>query len=91
MPSKDSYSISSKIQFKFDDSNTRDFSFKAYHPELDIFRTDRSNIIMSKKGSQILEFKIESKDITAFRASINDIVGFGKILEGVSILREKFK
>jgi tRNA threonylcarbamoyladenosine modification (KEOPS) complex Pcc1 subunit len=87
MAEKNSYSIESKIRFKFDNSHTRDFSFNAYSPELDMFKSDRTNVIMSKKGSRILEFKIKSKDITAFRASMNDIVGLGKVIEGVSFLR----
>ncbi|TFG00104.1 MAG: hypothetical protein EU541_03270 [Promethearchaeota archaeon] len=90
MSSQKSYSIESTITFNFDNSDLRDFSFKAYHPELEIFKTDRSNIIMSKKDSRNLEFKIKSRDITAFRASINDIISFGKVFEGVSSLCEKY-
>lgn len=90
MSSHNFYSISSTIQFNFESTPLRDYSYKAYQPELDIFETDRSNVVMNKKGSHILEFRIESKDITAFRATINDVVSFGKILEGVSFLRENY-
>ena len=36
-----------------------------------------------EKKSKSIIFYVESTDITAFRASINDIIGFGKVIEGV--------
>ncbi len=35
---------------------------------------------MEKKNNKSLIFTIESTDITAFRASINEIISFGKAL-----------
>ncbi len=83
-------SITTSVQFTFDDSRLRDYSYHSYLPELKTFRTDRSSVKMSKKGDSNLEFIIESKDITAFRASMNDIISLGKVIEGISFLRENY-
>lgn len=77
------YSIESTITFCFDDAEIRDISYESYLPEYKKAKAKRSKIIMEKKEPSFLEFTIQSKDITAFRASMNDIIGFGKIIEKV--------
>jgi tRNA threonylcarbamoyladenosine modification (KEOPS) complex Pcc1 subunit len=49
-------------------------------PELKKVKSHRSSILMEKRAN-ILVFTIESADITAFRASISDIISFGKIID----------
>ncbi len=82
------YSIVATVELKFNDSNTRDNSYNSFLPEFNKLQTKRSNIRMEKKNNSIL-FYIESTDITAFRASINDIIGFGKIIEGIEEITTK--
>ncbi len=80
------FSLKSSVEFTFDDPKMRDYCYNSFLPEYEKFTSKRSKIIMKKEGNNILHFIIESKDITAFRASINDIISFGKIIENVSIL-----
>ena len=76
------YSINSTIELNFDNSHTRDISYNSFLPELSSqIRSKRSQTKMEKVNNSIL-FSIESTDITAFRASVSDIIGFGKIIEG---------
>ena len=75
------YSINSTIELKFDNSHVCDISYNSFLPELKQIRSKRSQIKMEKKNNSII-FYIESTDITAFRASVSDIIGFGKIIEG---------
>jgi tRNA threonylcarbamoyladenosine modification (KEOPS) complex Pcc1 subunit len=75
------YSIHSTIELKFANSHTRDISYNSFLPELNQTRSKRSQIKMEKKNNSIVFF-IKSGDITAFRASVSDIIGFGKIIEG---------
>lgn len=74
------YSIKSKIEFKFKNSQIRDFSYKSFLPELNKVKSYRSRVSMEKINNSII-FYIESTDITAFRASINDIISLGKIID----------
>jgi len=76
------YSIVATVELKFNNSNTRDNSYNSFLPEFNKLQTKRSIVKMEKKNNSIL-FYIESADITAFRASISDIIGFGKIIEGI--------
>ena len=76
------YSIVATVELKFNDSELRDNSFNSFLPELDKLQTKRSIVKMEKKDKSLI-FLIESTDITAFRASISDIIGLGKIIEGV--------
>ncbi|TFF85459.1 MAG: hypothetical protein EU518_01145 [Promethearchaeota archaeon] len=75
------YTIESTITFSFETPQIRDISYDSYLPEYEITRAKRSKIVMQKIDKNILEFHIYSKDITAFRASMNDIITFGKIIE----------
>ncbi|TFG07353.1 MAG: hypothetical protein EU539_05215 [Promethearchaeota archaeon] len=81
------YHIQSKISFNFDDIVNRDYSYNSFMPELIKARSKRSKISMIKE-KKALVFHIESKDITAFRASVNEVIGFGKIIDNVLKLCE---
>ena len=81
------YSINSTIELKFDNSHTRDISYNSFLPELNQIRSNRSQIKMEKVNNSLL-FNVESTDITAFRASVSDIIGFGKIIENTLKLCE---
>ena len=77
------YSIKSSINFYFKTSEIRDISFNTFLPEFNKITSKRSKLIMEKEGENNLKFYIESNDITAFRASINEIITFGKIFENI--------
>ena len=81
------YSVNSTIELKFDNSHTRDISYNSFLPELNQTRSKRSQIKMEKLNKSIL-FYVESTDITAFRASVSDIISFGKIIENTLKLCE---
>jgi tRNA threonylcarbamoyladenosine modification (KEOPS) complex Pcc1 subunit len=77
------FSIQSTITFSFDNSQIRDISYTSFLPEHQKTRAKRSLITMQKKEPSSLEFSVKSQDITAFRASMNDIITFGKIIDKV--------
>lgn len=79
MNQKNSFSINSTIEFDFKNSQIRDFSYNSFLPEFNKLQTPRSSVVMEKKKNSLL-FIIKCSDITAFRASISDIIGFGKII-----------
>ena len=81
------FSINSTIELKFVNSHTRDISYNSFLPELNQIRSKRSQIKMEKVNNSIL-FYVESTDITAFRASVSDIISFGKIIENTLKLCE---
>ncbi|MFX1256459.1 MAG: KEOPS complex subunit Pcc1 [Promethearchaeota archaeon] len=74
------YSIQSTIELKFNNPETRDISYNSFLPEYNELKSKRSKIIIKKKNNSLI-FYIKSTDITAFRASINDIIALGKIIE----------
>jgi tRNA threonylcarbamoyladenosine modification (KEOPS) complex Pcc1 subunit len=79
--SKNNYfSVISTIELQFKNSQMRDISYTSFLPEFNKLQTKRSKVIMEKKNDTSLIFKIRSNDITAFRASINDIISFGKVI-----------
>jgi len=82
------FTIESTIEFHFNNSNIRDNSYNSFIPEIQKLQTKRSKIIIEKKNMTNLLFKIESNDITAFRASINEIISFGKIIDSTISLTE---
>jgi tRNA threonylcarbamoyladenosine modification (KEOPS) complex Pcc1 subunit len=73
-------SINSFIEFKFNNPQLRDISFNSFLPEFKRLKTKRSEISIEKKNNLSIVFVIKSSDITAFRASINEIISFGKII-----------
>jgi tRNA threonylcarbamoyladenosine modification (KEOPS) complex Pcc1 subunit len=79
--SKEAYfSIKSKIEFQFENSQIRNISYNSFLPEFNRLQTKRSIISIEKKEPNSIIFEIKSNDITAFRASINEIISFGKIV-----------
>jgi tRNA threonylcarbamoyladenosine modification (KEOPS) complex Pcc1 subunit len=79
--SKSILTIESTIELNFENSHLRDISYNSFIPEINKLQTKRSKIEVEKKNQQQLVFQIESNDITAFRASMNEIISFGKIIE----------
>ncbi|MBY8990101.1 MAG: hypothetical protein KGD58_05060 [Candidatus Lokiarchaeota archaeon] len=75
------FTIESTIELLFENSHLRDISYNSFIPEIKKLQTNRSKIFVEKKNQHQLVFQIESNDITAFRASMNEIVSFGKIIE----------
>ncbi len=76
------YLIKSTVELQFNNSELCEISHNSFLPEFDKLQTRRSKVSM-EKTEDILTFHIESTDITAFRASINEIIGLGKIIEGI--------
>ncbi len=87
MSSINYFSINSTIELTFKDSNTCNLAYNSFLPELKKAKSHRSRILMEIK-KHVLVFTIESADITAFRASISDIISFGKIIESTLKLCE---
>ena len=75
------FSLKSTIKMLFKNYISRDISYNTFLPDLKKLQTKRSNITIEKSDKDSLIFNLESKDITAFRASINEIISFGKIIE----------
>ncbi|MHA1490571.1 MAG: KEOPS complex subunit Pcc1 [Promethearchaeota archaeon] len=77
------YSIKSTIELKFNNPQTRDVSYNSFFPEFNKFQAKRkrSKLSMEKKNNNYLVFHLESTDITAFRASINEIISSVRIFE----------
>ena len=87
MSSSNYFSINSTIELTFKDSKTCTFAYNSFLPELKKAKSHRSRILMEIRNN-VLVFTIESADITAFRASISDIISFGKIIESTLKLCE---
>jgi len=81
------FTIKATVELNFENSKTRDISYNSFLPELEKLNTKRSKIKIEKKEN-LLIFHIESSDITAFRASISDIIGLGRIVENTLKLCE---
>jgi tRNA threonylcarbamoyladenosine modification (KEOPS) complex Pcc1 subunit len=82
------FTIESTIKFDFKESHLRDISYNSFIPEIKKLQTNRAKILIEKKNQHKLIFQIESNDITAFRASMNEIISFGKIIENTLQLKE---
>lgn len=74
------FSIKSTIELKFHNSQMRDISYNSFLPEFNKLQTKRSKVRIEKSNNS-LKFFIECTDITAFRATVSDIIGFGKIID----------
>lgn len=81
MSQNNSFSIKSIIELQFKTSQIRDISYNSFLPEFTKLQTKRSEVYMEKKDDNTIVFKIKSNDITAFRASINEIISFGKVID----------
>ncbi len=84
MSQKNSFLIKSTIEFQFKTSKIRDISYNSFLPEFTKLQTKRSEVFMEKKNNTSIVFNIKSNDITAFRASINEIISFGKVIDNTS-------
>jgi tRNA threonylcarbamoyladenosine modification (KEOPS) complex Pcc1 subunit len=82
------FTIGSTVEFQFNNSHIRDNSYNSFIPEIQKLQTKRSKIVIEKKNKTMLLFKIESNDITAFRASMNEIISFGKIIDSTISITE---
>jgi len=81
MIQNNSFSIKSIIELQFKTSQIRDISYNSFLPEFTKLQTKRSEVYMEKKDDSTIIFEIKSNDITAFRASINEIISFGKVID----------
>ena len=81
MSTPSNFTLKTQVGFNFTDSEIRDHSFESYLPEVEKLNTHRSKLEMKKNGDLELIFMIECADITAFRATMSDIISFGKIIE----------
>ena len=82
MNTDNSYKIKSSLEIQFKNSHLCDISYNSFLPEFNIQKSKRSTISLLKKEKSLM-FQIESNDITAFRASVNEIISFGRTLDGV--------
>ncbi len=80
MNKKNCFLIKSIIEFNFESSQMRDISYKSFLPEFRKLQMKRSQISINKRNEKSIVFEIKSNDITAFRASINEIISFGKVI-----------
>jgi tRNA threonylcarbamoyladenosine modification (KEOPS) complex Pcc1 subunit len=83
------FSINSLIELQFENSHQRNIAYNSFLPEFGKVKTERSNISISKEENSIV-FEINSTDITAYRASVNEIITFGKIVDNCLLLIENF-
>ena len=74
--------IKSTLEFQFKTPELCNYSYNSILPEFKVQKSRRSTISLKKEEKSLI-FLIESRDITAFRASINEIISFGRIFEGV--------
>jgi len=81
--------IKSIIEFQFKTPQLCDYSYNSFLPEFDKVQKSKRSTLSLKKEEKSIIFSIESKDITAFRATINEIISFGRIFEGVMIIVSK--
>jgi tRNA threonylcarbamoyladenosine modification (KEOPS) complex Pcc1 subunit len=88
MTSNNFYKIKSTLEFRFENSNLCDISYNSLLPEFNIQKSKRSTVSLLKEEKSLI-FQIESNDITAFRASINEIISFGRTIDGVLKIIDK--
>ena len=74
--------IKSTLEFQFKTPELCNYSYNSLLPEFKVQKSKRSTISLKKEENSLI-FSIESEDITAFRATINEIISFGRIFEGV--------
>jgi len=86
---KDHFSIQSTIKLLFKNSDLCSYCYNAFYPELNSIESKRSITSMEKKGKSLI-FTIESNDITAFRASMDEIISFSKVIDNTIHISENF-
>lgn len=73
--------IKATIEIVFKNPHLCNISYNSFSPEFKRLQTKRSSVSMEKNSNNSLLFQIESQDITAFRATLNEIISFGKIID----------
>ncbi len=81
MENTNSFSIKSIVELQFKNNKIRDISYNSFIPEIKKLQTKRSEVSIEKKNNNVIVFNIKCDDITAFRASINEIISFGKVID----------
>ena len=76
---KNAFHINSRIFLQFTNNKLCEIAYKSYIPEFK-GSSKRSKMTLQMKDKDLI-FIIKSKDITAFRAALNEIISFGKIFE----------
>jgi tRNA threonylcarbamoyladenosine modification (KEOPS) complex Pcc1 subunit len=77
--------IKAQITVKFATSKNAESVFVSLQPETPTGFTDRSKISMKKREDSI-QFDIDAKDITAFRATVNSYLIWMRALLSISSL-----
>ena len=80
MENQKSFSIESQVFIKFSNSNICNIAYQSFLPDFNTKTSPRSKITMDKNNSSLI-FNINSNDITAFRASINEIINNFRIFD----------
>lgn len=82
--------IKASISVKFSDSKTAKDFFISLEPETLKSFSDRSRISMKQEDDSI-QFQIDAKDITAFRATLNSYLIWMRVLSTITPLCETQK
>jgi len=82
MDNQDILTIESKVVIKFSNSDLCNIAYQSFLPDFNTKSSPRSKITIDKDNSSLI-FTINSIDITAFRASINEIINFGRIISEI--------
>ncbi|MHA1105477.1 MAG: KEOPS complex subunit Pcc1 [Promethearchaeota archaeon] len=80
MENQKSFSIESQVVIKFSNFNLCNVAYQSFLPDFNTKISPRSKITMVKKNSSLI-INIKSIDITAFRASINEIINLARIFD----------
>ena len=83
MGNKNTFSIESRVKINFSNSELCNTAYQSILPDFNTKSSHRSQISLEKKDSSLI-FHIESIDITAFRASISDIINFVRIMNDIT-------
>ena len=82
--------ITSNLSLHFNTEEDASIFYTSYLPEHGKVPKKRSQVSVQQK-EKVIEFSIDAKDITAYRATINSILQFGnvvyKIVEKVDSLK----
>lgn len=74
------FSIESQVVIHFSNSDLCNIAYQSFLPDFNTKVSPRSKITMEKNNSSLI-FNIKSIDITAFRASINEIINYFRIID----------
>jgi len=80
MENQKNFSIESQVVIKFSNSDLCNIAYQSFLPDFNTKSSPRSKITMEKNNSSLI-FSIKSIDITAFRASINEIINYFRIID----------